>query len=70
MPKLFDISALPEGTSIYYISPEETRMFHPKEEQNVVIAIKIRMDPCFSVGKNVVTVEGILDIHNVDNVLT
>ena len=23
MPKLFDISALPEGTSIYYISPKD-----------------------------------------------
>ena len=28
--KLFDISALPEETSIYYISPEETKLFYLK----------------------------------------
>ena len=41
MAKLFDMSALSEGTSIYYISHEETKLFHPKEVQNMVSAIKI-----------------------------
>ena len=40
-PKLFDISEILEGTSIYYISHEETKLFHPKEVQNMVSAIKI-----------------------------
>ena len=31
MPKLFDMSVLTEGTSIYYIYPEEIKLFHPKE---------------------------------------
>ena len=29
-PKLLDLSALPEGTSIYYIFPEETNLFHQR----------------------------------------
>ena len=37
---LFDRSALPEGMSIYYISPEETNFFL-KKVKNVVIEIKI-----------------------------
>ena len=41
MPKLFDISALLEGTSIYYISPEETKLFYPRDGRDVVITIKI-----------------------------
>ena len=59
--------------SIYYISPEETKIFHPKEVQILVSAIKIRINLCFSVSKNVVPVEdilGILEMHNVDYVLT
>ena len=29
-PKLFEMSALPEGSSIYYIFTEATKLFHPK----------------------------------------
>ena len=36
MPKIFDILSLPEGTSMYYISPEVTNLFHPKESQNMI----------------------------------
>ena len=64
------MSSLTEGTSIYYIHPEETNLFHPKEVQNVVSAINIRMNFCFSVENNVVPVEDILYMHNVDNMLT
>ena len=42
-PELFDMSALPEGASIYYISPEATKLFHLKEGQNVVSTINSRM---------------------------
>ena len=70
MTELFYIQALPEGTSIYYISPGETKPFLPNEHQNVVSAIKIRMNINFLVANNVVTVEYILEIHNVDNALT
>ena len=45
-------------------------MFHPKEVQNVVSAIKIQMNVCFSVAKTLVPVEDILDMHNVDNKMT
>ena len=69
-PKLFDISALLEGTSMYYIYPEETNMFLPKEGQNVVSAINILMNFCFSVENNVVHVEDILHKRNVENMLT
>ena len=41
MPELFGISALPEGASIFYISSEETNMFHPKGGQNVASEINI-----------------------------
>ena len=51
-------------------SPEETKLFHPKEVQNVVISIKIRMNFCFSVVKNVVPGEYIIKMHNVDDTLT
>ena len=50
-PELFDMPALPEGTSIHNISSEETHPFHPKEGQNLVSAIKSRMNLCFSVAK-------------------
>ena len=50
------MSALTEGTSIYYISPEETNLFHLKEEKNVVSAIKIKMNFIY-VANNVVPVE-------------
>ena len=63
------MSALPEGTSKYNISPEETKLFHPEEGQNVVIAIKIRINLCFSVANNVVPVEDILNMHSVENTL-
>ena len=69
-PELFDMSALPEGMSIYYIPPEETNMFHPKEVLNVVNAINIQMGLFFSVSNNVVPVEDILEMHNVDKTLT
>ena len=36
----------------------------------MVSAIKIRTNLCFSVAKNVVPVEDILDMHNFDNTLT
>ena len=45
-------------------------MFHPKEVQNLVSAIKSRMNFCFAVSNNVVSVEDILDMHNVENTLT
>ena len=31
MKKISDMSALPEGTSIYFVTPEETNLFHLKE---------------------------------------
>ena len=34
------------------------------------ITIKIWMDFCFTVANNVALVEGILDMHNVENTLT
>ena len=68
-PKLFDMSELTEGASIYYIFPGATKLFHPKEGQNLVIAIKIRVNLCFSVAKNVAPIEDILEMHNVDNTL-
>ena len=55
-PELFDMSALPEGTIIYYILPEEPKLFLPKEVQNVVIAIKILMNLYFSEENKVVPV--------------
>ena len=36
----------------------------------MVSAINIRMNLCFYISKNVVPVEDILDVHNVDNILT
>ena len=42
-PKLFDMLALPKGASIYYISPEATKLFHPKGGYNLVSSIKSRM---------------------------
>ena len=60
MPELFDVLALQEGRNIYYISPEQTKIFYPKEGKNVVIAIKIQTNLCFSVKKNVVPVEDIV----------
>ena len=56
--------------SIYYISSEETKMFHMKEVQILVSAINIRMNLCFSVGNNVVPVENILEMHNIYDPLT
>ena len=35
------MSELLEGMSIYFISPEETNLFHPKEDHNMVSTIKI-----------------------------
>ena len=70
MPKFFDMSSLSEGTSIYYISPEETKLFHPKEVQNVVSSINIWMNLCFFVAKNVVTIEEIIEMKNVKDTLT
>ena len=49
------MSALPEGTSIYYIYPEETKLIRPKEGQNLVGAINNQMD-FFAVEKNVLPV--------------
>ena len=46
-PKLFDMSALPEVTSIYYIYSEENKLFHSKEIQNLDSATKICMDSVF-----------------------
>ena len=70
MTKLFDVSELPEGTSIYFVIPEETNLFHLKEVLNVVSTIKIRTNLCFSVAKNVVPVEDIIEMHNFDDTLT
>ena len=36
----------------------------------MVIAIKIRMNLCFAVANNVVPDEDILDMHNIDNMIT
>ena len=55
---------------IYYTSPESTKLFHPREGINVVSTIKIRMNLCFSVAKNVVPVEDIIEMHNVENKIT
>ena len=66
-PKFIDMSALPEGASIYYISSEATNLFHSKEVQNVVRAIKIQLEFCSHLANNVVPVESILEMHNVDN---
>ena len=54
-PELFYMSALTEGMSIYYTSPEETNLFHPEDGQYGVSTIKIQMF-FFSVANNVVTV--------------
>ena len=64
------MSSLPEGESIYYISPETTKLFHPNEGQNVVRAIKSHMGFCFVVSNNVVPVEYILEMHNIGNTLS
>ena len=64
------MSALPEVTSIYYISPEETNIFNPKGGQNVVSAINIRMNLSFAVANNVVSVEDIIQMNHVDDTLT
>ena len=61
--------AITEGTSIYYIYPGKSKLFHPKLVQNVVIAIKIQMNSCFPVAKNLVPVEDILEINNFDDTL-
>ena len=45
-------------------------MFHLNEVQALVSAINIRMDLYFYVANNVVPVEDILDMHNVDDVIT
>ena len=39
---LFYMSSLPKGISKYYIFPEETNVFNPKEVKNVVSAINIQ----------------------------
>ena len=70
MPRLFNISALLERKSIYHISPEENNLFCPKEVQNIVSAINIRMNFCFDVANNIVHVEYILDMNNIDDTLT
>ena len=59
------MSALPEGLSIYYIYPESTKLFHPKEGVNLVSKINIRINLCFTVAKHLVHVEDILDMQNV-----
>ena len=46
IPEIFVMSALPEEVSIYYILPEAMKLFHPKEDQNMVSAIKSRMFFC------------------------
>ena len=45
-------------------------MFHPKEVQNLVSAIKSRMNFCFAVSNNVVPVEDILKVNDFDNTPT
>ena len=67
MPKLFIISALPEGKIIYHISTEGKNIFRIKKGQYMVSLINIRF---FSVSNNVVPVEDILDMHIVDYTLT
>ena len=68
-PKLFDMSSLPEGKSIYYISPEKN-LFLPKEVQNLVIVINTQMIFFLYVAKDVVTVKYIIEMQNVENTLT
>ena len=68
--KFFDMSALPEVKSIHYISPEETKLFRQNKVQNVVSAIKIRINSCFDVANNVVPFEDVMNMHNVYNNLT
>ena len=45
-------------------------MFYPKEVPNLVSAIRIRIDLCFSIANNVVPVEDILDMHSIEYTLT
>ena len=54
------MSEISEGKSIYYIPPEEIKMFHLKWVQNVVSAIRILMNLCISVANNVVILEDIV----------
>ena len=70
MPRLFDVLELLEGMIIYYIPPEETRLFRPKEGQIAVGAMKIRMNLCFAGANNLVPVEDILKMYNVDDTLS
>ena len=67
--KLFDILSLLEGTSIYFIYSEETKLFHPKEVQNVVSKINIRMG-FFSVSNIFFPVEDIPEMHTFEGTLT
>ena len=53
--------------SIYYISPEETNLFHTKEVQKVVSTLNIRTNLCFSVVNNVLPAEYIIEMHSVDD---
>ena len=69
MNKLFDTSEIPEYRSIYYISPEATNIFYPKEDQNLVSTIK-RLMIYFSEANNVVTFKDILDTQNVGDTIT
>mmetsp|Transcript_22847 Transcript_22847/g.49599 ORF Transcript_22847/g.49599 Transcript_22847/m.49599 type:complete len:118 (-) Transcript_22847:37-390(-) len=57
-------------TSIFYISTEAIKLFHPKEGQTVVDAIKNRMDLCFGVANNTVPLEAVLEMHDVDETMT
>ena len=45
-------------------------MFYPKEVPNLVSAIRIRIDLCFSIANNVVPVEDIREMYNIDDMLT
>ena len=68
--ELFDVSALPEKTSIYYIFSEENELFRPKEVPNLVSAINIQTNLCFHVAKRILPVEDIHEMHSLGNMLT
>ena len=55
--------------SIYYISPELTKLFRPKEGKNLVSAINSRMNLTFVAANNAVHVEDIIEINNVGNMI-
>ena len=69
MSGLFNISALPEGTIIYYIYPEKPIYFIQNRAK--MWLVQSILEWIFLLQKKIVVpLEDILEMHNVDNTLT